>query len=61
MGKADKTVPKVVPGAHLARREISAILRELLSQVPDIRAAGDPDYLLSSFINGIEHSPCEFG
>jgi cytochrome P450 len=51
----------VVPGAHLARREISAILRELLSQVPDIRAAGDPDYLLSSFINGIEHSPCEFG
>jgi cytochrome P450 len=48
-------------GAHLARREISAILRELLTRVPDIRAAGEPDYLLSSFTNGIKHLPCEFG
>ena len=47
--------------AHLARREISAVLRELLQRVPDIRAAGEPDYLLSSFINGIKHLPCEFG
>jgi cytochrome P450 len=53
--------PHFCLGAHLARREISAILRELLSRVPDIRAAGQPDYLLSSFINGIKHLPCEFG
>ena len=37
------------------------VLRELLTRVPDIRAAGEPDYLLSSFINGIKHLPCEFG
>ena len=52
--------PHFCLGAHLARREISAVLRELLQRVPDIRAAGEPDYLLSSFINGIKHLPCEF-
>ncbi len=52
--------PHFCLGAHLARREISAVLRELLLRVPDIRAAGEPDYLLSSFINGIKHLPCEF-
>jgi methyl-branched lipid omega-hydroxylase len=52
--------PHFCLGAHLARREITAILRELLTRVPDIRAAGEPDRLLSSFINGIKHLPCEF-
>jgi cytochrome P450 len=52
--------PHFCLGAHLARREISAMLRELLDRVPDIRA-GEPDYLLSSFINGVKHLPCEFG
>ena len=53
--------PHFCLGAHLARREISAVLRELLTRVPDIRATGKPDYLLSSFINGIKHLNCEFG
>jgi cytochrome P450 len=53
--------PHFCLGAHLARREIKAMLRELLTRVPDIRTAGEPDYLLSSFINGIKHLPCEFG
>jgi methyl-branched lipid omega-hydroxylase len=53
--------PHFCLGAHLARREITAMLRELLTRVPDIRAAGEPDYLLSSFINGIKHLRCEFG
>jgi cytochrome P450 len=53
--------PHFCLGAHLARREIKAMLRELLTRVPDIRTAGKPDYLLSSFINGIKHLPCEFG
>lgn len=52
--------PHFCLGAHLARREITAILRELLHRVPGIRAAAPPDRLLSSFINGIKHLPCEF-
>ncbi len=51
--------PHFCLGAHLARREISAMMRELLRRVPRIRAAGQPDRLLSSFINGIKHLPCE--
>jgi methyl-branched lipid omega-hydroxylase len=52
--------PHFCLGAHLARREITGMLRELLSRVPDIRAAAPPDRLLSSFINGIKHVPCDF-
>ena len=53
--------PHFCLGAHLARREITAMLRELLSRVPRVRAAGEPDRLLSSFINGIKRLPCDLG
>lgn len=53
--------PHFCLGAHLARREITVMLRELLHRVPNIRTAGEPDRLLSSFINGIKHLPCELG
>jgi methyl-branched lipid omega-hydroxylase len=53
--------PHFCLGAHLARREITAMLRELMTRVPTIRAAAEPDRLLSSFINGIKHLPCDFG
>jgi len=52
--------PHFCLGAHLARREITAMLGELLTRVPDIHAAGPPDRLLSSFINGIKRVPCDF-
>jgi len=51
--------PHYCLGAHLARRELRVMLRELLARVPDI-TAGEPDRLLSSFINGIKHVPCDF-
>jgi methyl-branched lipid omega-hydroxylase len=51
--------PHYCLGAHLARRELTVGLRELLTRVPAI-TAGQPDRLLSSFINGIKHLPCEF-
>jgi cytochrome P450 len=51
--------PHFCLGAHLARREITAMLRELLTRAPRVRAAAEPDRLLSSFINGIKHLPCE--
>jgi len=51
--------PHFCLGAHLARREITAIFRELLRRVPQIKA-GPPDLLHSNFINGIKHMACEF-
>jgi cytochrome P450 len=51
--------PHFCLGAHLARRELTVMLRELLTRVPGI-TAGEPDRLLSSFVNGIKRLPCEF-
>jgi methyl-branched lipid omega-hydroxylase len=52
--------PHFCLGSHLARRELTVMFRELLTRVPDI-TAGEPDRLLSSFINGIKRLPCQFG
>jgi methyl-branched lipid omega-hydroxylase len=51
--------PHYCLGAHLARRELTVMLRELLTRVPGI-TAGEPDRLLSSFVNGIKRLPCQF-
>jgi methyl-branched lipid omega-hydroxylase len=51
--------PHFCLGAHLARRELTVMLRELLTRVPAI-TAGEPDRLLSSFVNGIKRLPCRF-
>jgi methyl-branched lipid omega-hydroxylase len=51
--------PHFCLGAHLARRELTVMLRELLTRVPDI-TAGQPDRLLSSFVNGVKRLPCQF-
>jgi methyl-branched lipid omega-hydroxylase len=52
--------PHFCLGAHLARREVDVMMRELLQRLPDIAATGEPDRLRSSFINGIKHLPCAF-
>ncbi len=36
------------------------MLRELFTRLPDIRAAGEGDRLLSGFINGYRRLPCTF-
>jgi methyl-branched lipid omega-hydroxylase len=52
--------PHYCLGAHLARREITEVYRELFTQLPRIHASAEPVRLRSSFINGIKHLPCEF-
>jgi cytochrome P450 len=49
--------PHFCLGAHLARREITVMFRELFRQLPDIEATAPPDRLRSNFINGIKHLP----
>ncbi|MBL7501116.1 cytochrome P450 [Frankia sp. CNm7] len=52
--------PHFCLGAHLARREIAVMWRELLTRAPDIRAVGEPEWLSSSFIHGIKRLTCDF-
>ncbi len=52
--------PHFCLGAHLARREITVMFRELFNRLPDIEASGEPDLLMSSFIHGIKHMPARF-
>ncbi|GAA5085294.1 cytochrome P450 [Thermocatellispora tengchongensis] len=51
--------PHFCLGAHLARREISVMFRELLQRVPHLEV-GTPQRLLSNFINGIKHAEATF-
>jgi cytochrome P450 len=46
-------------GAHLARREITVMFREIFRRLPDLEV-GEPQRLLSFFIHGIKHLPCRF-
>jgi len=52
--------PHFCLGAHLARREIDVMLRQLLVRLPDIEASGEPVQTVSRFVNGIKHLPCRF-
>jgi cytochrome P450 len=52
--------PHFCLGAHLARKEITEVYRELFNRLPDIHASAEPQRLRSMFINGIKHLPCEF-
>jgi len=52
--------PHFCLGAHLARREIEVMLRELLVRLPDIEASGEPVQNVSRIVNGIKHLPCTF-
>ncbi|MGH9028792.1 MAG: cytochrome P450 [Acidimicrobiales bacterium] len=52
--------PHFCLGAHLARREITEIFRQLFQRLPDIEMSDEPQRLQSNFINGIKHLPCRF-
>lgn len=52
--------PHFCLGAHLARREITVMFRELFRRYPSLRATGPAVQLQSSFVNGIKKLPYEF-
>jgi cytochrome P450 len=52
--------PHFCLGAHIARAEIHALLRELLTRLDDIEPAGDTEWLPSTFISGPKHLPVRF-
>jgi cytochrome P450 len=47
-------------GAHIARVEIEAMLREILTRIPDIEPTGPAVWLPSTFISGPKSLPVRF-
>jgi len=55
--------PHFCLGAHLARRELAVAWRQLLTRLPDIEAAGPPEYLEAAgvpLVGGIKRYPVRF-
>jgi cytochrome P450 len=52
--------PHLCLGLHLARLESVALLRQMLTRLPDMHRAGPTERLESSFIAGIRHLPVAF-
>ena len=52
--------PHFCLGAHLARREITVMWRELLKRTPTIHPTGPPSQLASNFVNGVKHLDYSF-
>jgi cytochrome P450 len=55
--------PHFCLGAHLARRELSVVFRQLLTRLPDIEVVGEPDWLEAAgvpLVGGIKRLPVRF-
>ena len=49
--------PHYCLGVALAKMEIKVMFSEMLTRVPQMRLAGEPEHLASTLINGIKHLP----
>jgi cytochrome P450 len=54
------TGPHGCLGQHIARIEIDAILREVLTRMDDLEIVGEPEWLASNFISGPKHLDVRF-
>ena len=52
--------PHFCLGANLARRELGVVFGELFRQLPTLEVVGEPEMLVSSFINGIKRMPVRY-
>lgn len=55
--------PHYCLGAHLARRELSVVFRQLFRRLPDIEVTGDPSFLQATgipLVGGVKHLPVRF-
>jgi len=52
--------PHYCMGANLARREITAMFRQIFKRLPDLEITGEPDRLASNFVHGIKRMRCRF-
>jgi cytochrome P450 len=54
------TGPHVCIGARLARMELHALLKQILTRIPDFRISGEPEWLRSIWFNAITRLPITF-
>lgn len=54
------TGPHVCIGARLAKMQLRALLKEVVTQIPDIHLAGEPEWLRSVWFNAIIRMPVAF-
>jgi cytochrome P450 len=52
--------PHVCLGQHIAKIEIDAMLREVLTRMTDFELAGEPEWLPSNFISGPKAMPLRY-
>jgi cytochrome P450 len=52
--------PHFCLGAHVARRQMSAIFEQVLWRLPNIELNGEPEHLISNFQNGPKHLPVKW-
>jgi cytochrome P450 len=52
--------PHFCLGAHLARLEIDALLREILTRLPGLEPTAEPTWTGSTFVSGPRHLPVRF-
>ncbi len=52
--------PHFCLGSHVAKLQLKAIVGELYRRLPDIETVGEPEYLTSTFINGIKRQYVRF-
>jgi methyl-branched lipid omega-hydroxylase len=55
--------PHFCLGAHLARRELSIVFRQLFTRLPDLEPSGPPDFLEANtipLVGGVKHLPVTF-
>ncbi len=52
--------PHLCLGMHVARLEIDALFRQLLTRMPSLRPSGKPEYMASNFIAGVHSMPVQW-
>lgn len=52
--------PHICIGARLAKLQLRALLKQIVSRIPDIRPVGEPEWLRSVWFNAIIRMPVEF-
>jgi len=52
--------PHFCLGSHVAKLQLKAVVGELYRRLPDVETVGEPEYLTSTFINGIKRQYIRF-